>query len=253
MSSENVEIQLKQLSEQFNMALNQYTQTYQTYLNLLNVDLSSNVQKKDMYMSIPNSTFWGTTGLSESKANTENACIHDCINKTGCTGATYNTTNQSCWLRGGEGIITKNGDSSQTAIVQKKIYYANQLKDMNLNLMNLNQQMTTLVQNNWDKVKNKQGMEQIKRQVLKRNEAILQNEKQQIHSLLLETNTLNESMNDSSLLISMEYYRFILFLIITIILAFLFFRILASNPTGNSQLGGGTNMFWKKILKSFKI
>ena len=260
LNSGEITSQLQTLSIQFNSILSQYTQTYQNYVNTFSISSMTNnmdtststsasspqlIQTSDLYLTFPKSSFWGKVGLLDISVNTVNDCLEKCISTTGCTGATFDNNEKHCWVRGGDGQILQQGQENYTAIIHKKIYYGYELQKLNKQLMEINKKMTELIQSNWTTVKDNQELEQIRREILDKNTAILQKEQYQIHSLIRENETLNAANQNSSILVSQNYFRFILFLIVVIILIILLVRILgmsssssSSTSYSSSQLGG---------------
>jgi len=81
-------------------------------------------------------TFWGNKGISSETSTNESDCATKCANTKDCTGATFNTRKQLCWIRTGDGEISP-GMSDDYAIVSK-------LKQQAFTLQKLNEKLTVL-------------------------------------------------------------------------------------------------------------
>ncbi len=99
--------------------------------------------KAELYATIPNATYWGQMGLNEGAAYSPSECLVDCYSKPACTGATYDSDTNYCWIRTGDGRIAP-GKTNQTAVIKKTILYQTQLKDLNAKLQQLDDQIMNL-------------------------------------------------------------------------------------------------------------
>jgi hypothetical protein len=87
-------------------------------------------------------TFWGTSAISSDASTSEKDCMTKCANDKKCTGATFNTSKQLCWIRTGDGEIEE-GLSDDYAIVSKLKQQAFVLKNINDKLTQLNSDIMT--------------------------------------------------------------------------------------------------------------
>jgi len=93
------------------------------------------------FTAVAGSTWWGSTGLKEGPASTQQECENMCVTTTGCTGATFNPVQRYCWARGGDGSILQ-GDSNYYALVPKAAAALDTVKKINEKLLNLNEQIS---------------------------------------------------------------------------------------------------------------
>ena len=98
--------------------------------------------------SLKGYTFWGKSAISSSDATSDSDCKTSCANNSTCTGATFNTTKQLCWIRTGDGEIAE-GLSDDYAIVPKLKQQAYVLKQLNDKLTKLNTDIVTELGNNF--------------------------------------------------------------------------------------------------------
>jgi hypothetical protein len=143
-------LHLETLLVEYNNTLNHFTQAQKNYFELVksNNKHTSQVNNEDNLTTIPNSQFFGTTGLKTSYVANANECSSLCSNSTLCSGATYTSTSGKCALQSGEGTITHH--SSDSAIVPKSVKYLVEMNTYNTQLKKINSEIihltkTTLV------------------------------------------------------------------------------------------------------------
>jgi NADH:ubiquinone oxidoreductase subunit 3 (subunit A) len=220
--------QLQNLSEQFNTLLTQYRDTYKNYINVINSNDTS-------LTSVPNSSFFGETNIKNiSNISLDNCQIY-CSENTLCSGATFNNTSNNCSLSSGTGDIGPTQNS--TAIVKEAIYYSYQLQNINNQLMNINKQIMQLSQNNYDQYQQNKDQVQQQNEAINNNYEILSQEKEQINVMIRQFETINSAYENGSIMVTSNYYNFILLFIIVIFLIFLFIKV----TTQGEQMGGGNN------------
>ena len=158
--------QLQKLSSQFNSLLVEYTDTYNKYINVLNTQDNGFTYASD-------SQFVGKSNLNVLGNSSVTACESECSTNTSCAGATFNNSVKSCTLGSGPGEIVYTNNS--VAIVKKALYYSNRLKELNADMMSLNEQIIDLSKN-----KNQQ-LNQNETQTKEQNTIMINN-----HNVLLD-------------------------------------------------------------------
>ena len=143
--------QFQDLTQQFNTLLTEYKQTYDNYINTLTT-------KDNTFMQIPNYSYIGETNLSVLNDTTIDACQSACSSNSDCTGATFNTTLNTCTLISGNGQLVYN--ATAIAIAKKLLYYTTYLKDLNYQMINLNEQMIQLSTQNYNQYNENQAQSQ---------------------------------------------------------------------------------------------
>jgi hypothetical protein len=98
--------------------------------------------------SLKGYTFWGKSAISSSEATSDSDCKTSCANNSTCTGATFNTSKQLCWIRTGDGEIAE-GLSDDYAIVPKLKQQAYVLQQLNDKLTKLTTDIVTELGNNF--------------------------------------------------------------------------------------------------------
>ena len=105
------------LSNQFNMLISQYQDTYKKLINTINSNNNS-------FTYVPNSAYVGGTNINSIQNSSINDCMVSCNSTETCSGATFNQTQNTCILSSGNGNIINS--SNNTAIVKEALNYSYQ-------------------------------------------------------------------------------------------------------------------------------
>jgi hypothetical protein len=215
------------LSKDYNSLLNEYKQTFEKYLNSLQ---NSTVN----LITVPNAVFLGESPLQTDSLNSANDCLQSCSSTTFCSGATFYKNNNICSLRKGPGSIIsgKNND----AIVPISLYYSYQLKEMNQQLLDLNKDIMETLHQSYGSFQENSQLEQKHGLLIEQNYLYLKEDETKIEKMINEEEYLNSANENSQIMVQQNYYNFIIYFLITILLIFLFFRILFLN--GSEQREG---------------
>jgi hypothetical protein len=180
-------LNLESLTKQYDTTSIQYNQVQSDYINTMQNTPSSSLptqsqsqtQTSSNLVSIPNSTYWGTIGISTTNVSSVDKCSALCSRTPGCSGATYNVTNNNqnnCWLRGGDGSIIA-GASNQYAIIPQAKSYLKTLEKLNVQLINLNNQIMNILDTNKNVFLAQDNERNQKYAILKENYRSLENER----------------------------------------------------------------------------
>jgi hypothetical protein len=220
--------QLQNLSSEFNSLITQYTDTYQKYINLINSEDTS-------LITVPDYSFVGKSNINVLNNSNIDACQTSCVSNTSCSGATFNNNSNSCTLSSGTGNMVFTPQS--TAIVQQALYYSFQLQQINTQLMNINQQIMTISKNSYGDFKQNQQQNQQQAQILENNYKTLSQERIQIDEIVNKFQTLNTAYENGNIIITTNYYIYIILLFTVIFLVF----ILIKYSLPQQQRGGGND------------
>lgn len=138
-NTESITIKLASLEKEYQILLEQYEVAQNNYIANLNSSDTNND-----FVSLQSRTFWGTYGLKEGKTTNESDCKSMCLSDTKCTGATYNPAKQYCWTRGGESSVTV-GQSDDYALIPQLRQNVVELSSLNERLLDINKQITQLL------------------------------------------------------------------------------------------------------------
>jgi hypothetical protein len=189
-------------------------------------------------MTIPNNAFWGTADISSNIIPSVYQCKALCATTSGCSGATYNTTTQTCSLRSGEGSLVPSA-SNLVALIPEETYLLLNMQSINAQLIQINQEIlnkTTAGETVFD---NEYTERQTQAEELLKNYIMLTAEKNKINGKINDFENLNQEEIDGNITISKNYYSFVLLLILSIaliVLLFMFSGSSSTNANANSSM-----------------
>lgn len=217
------------LSNKYNNLLNNYKQTYQNYVNSIS-DSSNNP-----LIIVPNYLFLGESIINTSTTLLVEDCLDSCLSIEKCTGANYLSDSKNCILSQGKGSLIPSSftNKKESAIVYTSLKLSYDLKYINQQLLELNKNITELLENSSNdesKNANKDAGE-----FIKKDYSVLMKERTKINRIILEEELLNSQNNNSQLVVTQNYYNYIVYLFIVLFLIFLFIKFFFSSP---NQRGG---------------
>lgn len=192
--------------------------------------------------SIPNSSFVGGSPISTNQVDNIESCIASCSALSNCSGATYNSQQNICSLSSGEGSIVPSGNSGNVAIVSENLYYLNQLKLLNQQLLDLNRQIRTTIHEGRPVYNDTIKELRISSTDLKDNYNRLQKERIRVDKMIKDFEDLESEKKETDIMSSGNYTLFLFYLIISIIvilfLIFMFSTSTSSNTTSTNSSSG---------------
>jgi lipopolysaccharide export LptBFGC system permease protein LptF len=220
--------QLQTLSDKFNALLTQYTNTYQEYISLVNSNRNS-------LTSVPNSSFFSQRYIKTLNNSTLDACKAACESNSSCSGATFNNSLRNCTINSGAGRIVPTTKS--TAIAKQAMYYSYQLQQLNSQLTKINQQMMKISNSSHNNFQKSQQYTQQREQALQNNYQVLSQERYHIDEMVREFQTIDAAYNDGTLVVTANYYNYIVLVFVVVFLIFLFMKF---SLFGEQRGGGGS-------------
>lgn len=214
------------LSNQFNTLLTQYQNTYQDFVNTISTTDAS-------FVTIANTSYVTGNNLNTLQNSSLDNCVTSCSSTQSCSGATFDNQQNTCTLSTGTGNIVNS--SNQTSIVQQALYYSYQLQLINNQLTEINSSMMNLANSSVSSFQDNQQNAQQKAQILQQNYNTLEQERGQIEHLIRQYETLNSAQENGVINITSNYYKYIIYFIIAILLVVLLIKF---SLTGE-QRGGG--------------
>jgi hypothetical protein len=221
--------QLQNLSNEYNMLISQYQNTYQKYIDVINSDNTN-------FKTVNNSAFYGQQQINTLNDTDIDNCQSACLSNTSCSGATFNTLSNNCTLSSGTGNIVQQQKSK--AIVKEAMYYSYQLQNLNAKLLDVNKQMLDSSNKNYNDFQKSQQQSIEQENTMNNNYQTLIDERAQIEKMIREYETLNSALENGNIVATSNYYSYIALSFITILLIFLFFKFSFTS----SQSGGGNNI-----------
>lgn len=221
--------QIQSLSNEFNILMNKYQDTYKKYINAINSDNKT-------LTTIDESAFSGQNIIQTINNTNISKCETSCSSNSSCSGASFNTLLNNCNLSGGYGTILPTQNSK--AIVKEAIYYSYELQNLNIKLMKINEQMMNISKNNYNKLQTNQLQTTQQEQIMNANYNTLSEERVEIEKMIKQIDTINKAYENGNIMATSNYYSYIILLLIVILLIFMFFNFYVKS----SQSGGGQNI-----------
>jgi hypothetical protein len=250
----SVILNLEKISTEYNNVLTQYNQARSNYINYLNtkseaqdasgssVDTSGN--NPNQYLVLTN-TFYGQSTLTNPiQTNNIATCKNKCSANSSCTGANFLQGSTCLLMKDTNGELSPKQESS--AIVPPEVYYLTTLKQLNVQLMNLNDKLTKQI-NKGQPIFEKQTEERAKQsEALDKNYESLMSEREKIEAQLKQFDDVNEAQINSTLIVDKNYaiYKYLIWAFIIIVLIIMSLPTNVSNqiteqlPQIPNQIGG---------------
>jgi hypothetical protein len=220
--------QMEMLSNKFNSLLAQYKDTYSEFLNTINSNDNS-------FKSVPESAFIGVKNVNIIQGSSLDNCMKSCTSNESCSGATFDNLQKTCSLSTGTGNVINS--PNQTAIIKQALYYSYQLQKINDELTSVNTNMMALSNSKVGDYQKTQELNSQKAEILENNYKTLEEERVQISEIIRQYETLNAAHENGNINVTSNYYTFIMYLFIVIILVLLLFKYGLSGE----QVGGGAS------------
>jgi hypothetical protein len=225
-------IDLEILQQKYSNVLNDYKQSVNDYVNYLN-------NKSNKFTSITGQAYLGTNTLSQINNTSLNECSALCSSNSKCSGATFKSN--TCILKTGDSTTILASDDTYAIIPEEKHLLLN-MEDLNQQLININKQITDkiiLIEPDYDNKINKGKNNTL--EIINRYKTLML-EREQISKMLNDYTTLSYTENQNEVKITQNYYVYLLYCILTIVLIFLLSKIALSGFNQNiSQYGGNLN------------
>jgi hypothetical protein len=206
-------IKIETLQKEYEVTLQQYQEACQNYISLLETNNKE-------FINLKGRTWWGTSGISENKTNTDKECQDMCANSNKCTGATFDSSKRYCWTRTGESDITI-GKDNDYAIIPKTTSTLVSMKNLNEKLIMLNDQLDNELTNIRPDIKEQLKEKNEKQIALNNSYKKLIEQKIEIEKQLQEYNSILEQQENqynyvNKQNISMKFWALIMFIILLV-------------------------------------
>jgi hypothetical protein len=245
----SIVLNLEMLSMRYRNLLIEYENAVNNYIAFLNEP--RNIQNSSL-VTVNNAAYWGTTTVGQVNSSTVQECQASCASNSGCTGATYNSANSICYLRGGDGALTPTSDT-QVAIVPKG-------KQMLQTIQNINQQLTQINQQIQNQTNSGQPLytQQTQERRLKTSELIKQfiqltEERNKIEQMVNEHENLDQQEIQGNMAINQNYYSFVLLLFLAFIVIIILWYFGGSNTNTNTNTNYGTQQQSSELSTNYLV
>ena len=236
-----ITMDLENLRKQYSNILLKYQGAVAEYTTHLN-DPSNNNE----FVTIKGQAFNGTGSAGESTAKTLQKCIASCSNSKTCTGANF--ISNKCMIRTGDSQLVPSSTNSYAIIPKGKQLLLN-MEDLNKQLLSVNKKITEKIKVS-EPVYDKTNQETyLKNKELIDNYEKLLEERRTIAETLNQYETLDNTENENQIIISKNYYTYILLTILAVGMVIFLYKIFDSRNTTTSpviQYGGelGTSAYY---------
>lgn len=211
-NTKSVILNISLLETEYNNILTQYKQAYQNYIK----DLTKSKTNKSTLNNLNGRTFWGSAEIKQFTTNDINVCNASCASLPSCSGATFNSSKNTCWLRSGDGEVMV-GLQSESAIIPDIIQSSNILKHLNSKLIEINTKIINLIESSKDDYTIQYNTRNNLDAQLKNNYNNLIIENNRVNKLISETENLNELNNNSMIVINHYYLIYTVIMVLVII------------------------------------
>ena len=216
------------LTNKFNNLLIEYQEISKKYSDAIDNNDNSLIQVNDFaFLGKNNYKVLGNSNISD--------CESTCNKNNQCSGATFNSKLNDCILYNGVDKMFKSKIS--VAIVRKVYYYGIRLKEINDELIDLNERIEDIS----IKKNNKYSKNEM---IMIHNNDNLFKDREKINDILNQFKTLNTAYEEGNIIVNANYMKYIIFLIILIFLVILLLR----NTVSTTQSGGGNKMIYNKNI-----
>jgi hypothetical protein len=238
---------LETLRSEFDTVLLQYKQVQTDYIDYLKRDI---VNSKPTITYIKGQAFWGSAALSEGVAETIDDCKNACFNDSKCTGATFNPDKKYCWSRTGDGT-TIPALENDYAIIPESVKYLNLLQSLNKRLTTINENILKNIEMGEPELNTQTKEREAHMLILNENVSKLDYERDKIDQQLRLQNNLDQAQNQSSLIITKNYYSYVLIFIFVVLAIILLVKIVLPMDNTNLQTSSSFSVFRVFILFAF--
>jgi len=196
------------------------------------------------YIQIAGQAFWGEASISESVGKTLEECKASCSTMENCSGATFKSSNNTCYLRSGPGSAIPS-DTKDYAIVPESAQLLKVVDSINSELTILNKKIQDKIVEVYGYVDKKWYKYRDNNDSLISQYNVLQDDREKIDNIVNKYQTLEERQENANLYSTKNYYMFfILFALI-----FICIIILVSFSIDNNTAENITSFFIKPAIE----
>lgn len=188
-------IKLQALQKEYDVVLQQYEEAVKNYITTLQ---STSNSTNTSFTALKGRTWWGTQGVAEGIADSQDQCEAMCAKSSVCTGATFNPVKRYCWARGGDGRLTPGQDDDYALVPQQRAALTN-MKGLNDKLISLNNEIMTIVQDQQPQVEAQKQEQNNKYVKLSDSYQHLLEQKVAMEKQLQEYNSIEEDYENQNL------------------------------------------------------
>jgi NADH:ubiquinone oxidoreductase subunit 3 (subunit A) len=219
--SESIVLDLETLSMQYRNLLIEYENSVNNYISFLQEEA---ISPQSTMVNIENAAFWGTTSVGASQTSNVQQCEALCSKTANCSGATYDTAQRLCMLRGGDSAILA-ASANEVAIVKKGKKLLENIQSINKRLTNINKQIQSITHKGQHIYTDQSQQRGTKTTELISQFISLTEEREKIDNMISVYQTLDQKQAQGNLTITQNYYSFVLLLFLVVIIIIVLFYL----------------------------
>jgi hypothetical protein len=174
-------------------------------------------------------TWW----MSQKQPETMQDCIALCNSSPICTGANF--VSKKCSIRTGDSpLVTSSPDSY--AIVPKEKQLLLNMEDINKQMIDINAKIENIIKTTTHVYEKTKKESYLKSKELIDNYDKLLDERRSILERLNEYEALDDVENENQIIITKNYYTYILFTILAVLVIILFYKIITSKTAQTAPI-----------------
>jgi len=232
----SVVLNLETLSVNYRQLLIQYKQAVANYLQYL----QTAAPNSNTFMEIPGQAFWGTGPLSSvdtSHINTIIECTAYCKTNPQCSGATFRSANNTCFLRTGQAATIPSSASDNALIPQEKALVLN-IQQLNSQLTTVNDQILNIINTNAPLYAELSWARNGQEEILLEQYRKLNQEREHVDMQMQTFDNLQKVEMQSGLLTNSNYYSYLIWLILLgcALMLFLYISVFFGTSSSSSML-----------------
>ena len=241
----SITMELENLQQTYSNLLIKYKQSVTDYITNLNG------KDKEKFVRIKGMAYTGTGTAGQSRSTTLQSCEASCDSNPKCSGATF--VAGKCNIRTGDSPIIPSKNDSY-AIVPKSKQLLMNMERLNEQLLNVNSRIADKIKLGGPIYYKSESKIGIKTQELIDNYKKLQIERNNIQKLIQEYETLDSTKSENEIIITKNYYTYILsFILVIVFIVILVKMSVSDNATSTTALQYGGQLDKSAYYFSFAI
>ena len=238
--SDSLSLDLENLQKRYSNLLIEYKQSVTDYINYLN---QNNKTKTKKLILMKGQAYLGTETLRQIDNTSVNNCQALCANDSKCSGATFKSN--TCVLITGDSSTISSTNDSYAIIPEGKKLLMN-MESLNQELINVNEKISNKL-NGLQPMFNENDVERKNntRELIQNYKELIE-ERENILKLLDDYKTLDNTQQEYEVKITQNYYLYIVYFILAIIIVYFLYKLSYPSPSSNIQYGGelGVNTYY---------
>jgi hypothetical protein len=221
---------LDRLSKEYESVLEEYVTTQKEYTNFSDSTCNS-FKTSCAHTTLTGYAYNGGSLLPTQDVTSSDACVASCSTITGCSGATFNSVDNKCYLRSQEGKVETSSNNNDKAIFYKKTAYVDYLKLLNNKLISLNSEILSNITSGSEEYNNINLDISDQTNILQEKSIKLYEKKAELEDKLKKLNDKNNEEDITEIRTKSYYYSYILFILFLINSIFIVVSLTAGEET----------------------